>query len=222
MSLDIQKNDKILVVAPHPDDESIGCGGTLSLYRGHCDVLLVTDGYSEELDNREISQKRKKEFAEAVKFLDVCKIIELHISEGKIEKNADRFLEVDYSCYKYILVPNRFESHKDHRDVYSAVMRAAKRKHSAAELLEYEVWTTLRNPNVKIDITNVTAQKEEAIKKHASQVSDLDYVGMILGLNAYRGKSHGCGSAEVFFSKKRAKIKRSKDRKKYIKGLIKK
>lgn len=44
MNVLINNNDKILVVAPHADDESIGCGGLLSLYGNQTDLLLITDG----------------------------------------------------------------------------------------------------------------------------------------------------------------------------------
>ena len=44
MGFELQKNEKILVVAPHPDDESLGCGGLMSKYGKQCDVLLLTDG----------------------------------------------------------------------------------------------------------------------------------------------------------------------------------
>ena len=40
----IQSTDKILVVAPHPDDETIGLGGLLLLYGEQIDVLVLTDG----------------------------------------------------------------------------------------------------------------------------------------------------------------------------------
>ena len=221
MPIELGDNEKILVVAPHPDDESIGCGGILSLYRGHCDVLSVTDGFREDFDNKKMSEIRAQEFIKATDYLDVCNLYCLHIHEQRIRDNKDKFLDVDYNKYKYIFVPNRYEIHKDHADIYKATIRALKKKKCKAEVLEYEVWTTIRFPNVKVDITPVVEEKKNSILMHESQIKDLDYVGMIIGLNAYRGKGHGCDYAEVFYSEKRAKIKKRKDRRKRIKSIIK-
>lgn len=44
MNLRIKESDRILIVAPHPDDETLGCGGILAKYGEKCDVLLITDG----------------------------------------------------------------------------------------------------------------------------------------------------------------------------------
>ena len=44
VKLSIKENDKILVIAPHPDDECIGVGGVLSLYPELCTVILLTNG----------------------------------------------------------------------------------------------------------------------------------------------------------------------------------
>ena len=44
MKLSFSSKDRILIVAPHPDDEAIGCGGILALYGDQCDVLILTDG----------------------------------------------------------------------------------------------------------------------------------------------------------------------------------
>lgn len=220
MSLQINDSDRILVVAPHPDDESIGCGGFLSLYHECCDVLLVTDGYREEKKNKEISKIRVQEFIEAMEYLGIDNRYFLHIQEQCIRENFKRFLEIDYSKYRYIFVPNRYEIHKDHADVYFAIKKTIKQKKCKAEIIEYEVWTTLRFPNVKIDISSVLEKKKEVILKHKSQINDLDYVGMIIGLNAYRGKGHGCDYAEMFYSETRARKKYKKERKQKIKSII--
>ena len=218
----VNKEDRILVVSPHPDDESIGCGGLLSKYRGQCDVLLVTDGYREDLDNKYISDKRVEEFKGATQFLGVVNTFMLHIPEHKITENRAKFLGIDYSPYKYIFVPNRFESHKDHADVYEVMKKVAKKKAPKSNLVEYEVWTTLREYNIKVDISDVFEQKKQAILMHKSQVEDLDYVSMILGLNSYRGKGHGCDFAEVFYSEKKTKMKKCKQLKRWIKLLYSK
>lgn len=222
MSLNINKKDRILVVSPHPDDESIGCGGVLSLYRGNCDVLLATDGYRKDLDNKEASKIRVNEFINATDYLDVNERIFLHIPEGEIISHYSDFQKIDFQNYKYIFVPNRFEAHKDHADLYKVMTKTLRNQRFTGDLLEYEVWTTIRNPNVKIDISSVVDDKKKAINLHESQIEDLDYIGMIIGLNAYRGKGHGCDYAEVFYSEKRAKIKKSKERRKRIKSIIKK
>ena len=42
--LEVMPGERLLVVAPHPDDEAIGAGGLLALYGSQCDVLVLTDG----------------------------------------------------------------------------------------------------------------------------------------------------------------------------------
>ena len=44
MEVNFKKTDKILIVSPHPDDETIGCGGLLAKYGPQCDILMLTDG----------------------------------------------------------------------------------------------------------------------------------------------------------------------------------
>ena len=222
MGIRISKDDKILITAPHPDDESIGCGGLLALYQGQCDVLLATDGYREEWNNKEASELRVSEFIKATEYLGVCNRIMLHIPENRIQNHFKDFLNIDLSKYKYVLVPNRYEEHTDHFALYKVIKKALKKKHSNAELIEYEVWTTIRKPNIKIDISDVVDKKRYAIECHNSQVKELDYAEMILGLNSYRGKSRGCNYAEMFYSQKKDKQQRKKKFKRLIKSFIKK
>ena len=221
MGLNVNSDDRILIVAPHPDDESIGCGGVLSLYSGQCDVLLATDGYREDLNNKEASEIRVKEFIAATDSLGVCNRIMLHIPEHKINEHLKDFLAVDFSKYKYVFVPNRYEEHIDHFTLYKVIKKALRKKHSKAELVEYEVWTTIRKPNIKVDISEVVDKKIYAIECHKSQIKDLNYSEMILGLNSYRGKSRGCNYAEMFYSQDENNRKRKKRFKKFLKSIIK-
>ncbi len=222
MGFKIEKNDKILVVAPHPDDESIGCGGLLSLYQGQCDVLLATDGYREDLNNKEASEIRVSEFINATDSLGVCNRIMLHIPEHRIKKHIKDFLAADFSKYKYVFVPNRYEEHIDHFTLYEAIKKVLKKKRSKAELIEYEVWTTIRKPNIKLDISKVVDKKRFAIECHKSQMKDLDYSEMILGLNSYRGKSRGCDYAEMFYNQKESNRQRIKKLKRIMKSFVNK
>ena len=199
MKIELSDNEKILVVAPHPDDESIGCGGLLNKFRGQCDVLLVTNGHLNKSENKQIIEIRQEEFESAIKTSKVNEVFYLQIFAQEIPKCFDRFLSIDYSKYKYIFVPNRFEIVQDHVDVYSSIKKALKKKNIKTNLLEYEVWTTIRFPNVYLDITDVIELKKAAIEQHKSQTSELDFVKFITGLNAYRGLSKGFDFAEAFY-----------------------
>lgn len=222
MGFNINSDDRILVVSPHPDDESIGCGGLLSLHRGQCDVLLATDGYSEALNNKKESEIRVEEFIKATDYLGVCNRIMLHIPEHKIKEHFKDILQVDFSKYKYVFVPNRYEEHIDHFTLYNAIKKALKKTKCKAELIEYEVWTTIRKPNIKVDISEVAEEKKTAVRFHKSQTKELNYVEMIMGLNSYRGKSRGCDYAEMFYSQAEDNRKRKKNFKKTIKSIFKK
>ena len=198
MGINIKENEKILVVAPHPDDESIGCGGLLTLYGKQSDVVVITDG-----DNRKgisnITDVREKELEKTLAFVGIQEYKCLRIPEHKIKQHKRKFSEIDFGKYDHVFVPNRFDKHKDHIDVYKVVKHFIKKK---TKLYEYEVWSTLKKPNIYLNISDVSDSKIEMIKMYESQVKELDYVGMIMGLNAYRGRSHGYAYAECYYCEK--------------------
>ena len=69
------------------------------------------------------------------------------------------------------------------------------------EVYAYEVWTPLV-PNRLVDISSAAAVKEEAIRKHVSQMKHMDHVGTTLGLNRFRSKTvaPGQGLFEAFLA----------------------
>ncbi|HET6313265.1 MAG TPA: PIG-L family deacetylase, partial [Chloroflexia bacterium] len=81
-------NDSVLVIAPHPDDETLGCGGTLALHSragGQVCVLIVTDGGSSRaggLGREEMRRRRHDEAASAMSALAPVELIQLGLPEG--------------------------------------------------------------------------------------------------------------------------------------------
>lgn len=203
MNVVINKNDKILVVAPHADDESIGCGGLLSLYGTQADLLLITDGskghttqtYSNENDLVKI---RRIEFNNAAKLANVKNVFYCNVEDGTVKKNKSKIYQFDIKNYTYIFVPNRYESHPDH-SILSAYFKSMKRKQkSKAKIFEYEVWTPLRHPTWYLDITSVAEKKREMINQHKSQLVDIDYLSKGMALSCYRGIFNVSEYAEAF------------------------
>lgn len=217
MGINIKSEERILVVAPHPDDESIGCGGLISLYHNQVDVLLVTDGYNPELGNKEQSEIRQREFQNAMALAQVHDYMMLHIPEHHIMEQHRKFQEIDFNVYSHVFVPNRYENHQDHVAVYKVIKNVINRK---TKLYEYEVWTTIRKPNIIVDIGAVLKEKKSMIECHSSQISDLDYVSMISGLNAYRGRTHAFEYAEAYYCKIEKYAKTIRQFKRRIKNSI--
>lgn len=218
MNIELAENEKLLVVAPHPDDESIGCGGLLNKFRGQCDVLLVTNGHLNKPESEEIIKIRQKEFELATKASNIENVFQLNIYAQEIQDNFKKFLTIDYTKYKYVFVPNRYEIVQDHVDTYYAVKKALNKSKSKADLIEYEVWTTIRFPNIFLDISDVKERKIEAIKHHKSQVQELDFVKCILGLNAYRGIRKNYEYAEAYYCEAEKKRENIRHIKRKIKG----
>ncbi len=203
MNININENEKILIVSPHADDESIGCGGLLSRYGRQCDLLLLTDGRNghttEKYSNEsELIEIRKKEFKQAATLANVNQIVFLNIKDGTLSANKKEVYNYAIREYDYIFVPNRYESHSDHKIVLS-IFRKMKRKQKAkAKIFEYEVWTPLRHPTWFLDISGVAANKEKMIGQHISQLADINYVQKGMALSCYRGMFNNTMFSEAF------------------------
>ena len=116
----IKHGDKLLIVAPHPDDESIGCGGLLALYGKQCDVMLVTDGRlgkseaRKSVSDEEIIKTRLEELKNALQICGVNHLITLNIPDSQTKKYKKRFFQTNIRNYDYIFIPNSHEAHPDH------------------------------------------------------------------------------------------------------------
>lgn len=185
--LRIDSNDRILIVAPHPDDECIGVGGLLALYRNQCHVLVLTDGrigqsnYSPD----ETVGIRKAELAKELSSIDVqysC----YEIDDGTLSKNIELLDAFDFGKYTKVFVTSTRDGHPDHSAAYIIVKNAIKRQNVKLEIYLYEVHNPLTNPTHILDITKVVDNKLSLIQCHKSQVDVVPYDRMAKSLAEYR------------------------------------
>lgn len=184
----IPEDKKILIIAPHPDDEIFCCSGILMNYAEQCDVVLLTygekgnPGWSEQIT----AGIRKEEFRNVMKRLNIHKYIELKLPDGKVKEKICILQKILLEEYDYIFLPNRYDTHKDHNCVYNVVNKEVNKRKLKANLFEYEMWGMLRKPSHYIDITNKIQEKKELMMLYKSQEMYVNYCDRILALNYFR------------------------------------
>lgn len=183
------KTDKILILSPHPDDESIGCGGLISRYASQIDVILLTDGcFGGEESPEQVKKIRAKEFDDAMQYANVHHWEKLSIHDRSLGDSFSQFKIIDFSSYTHIIIPHRKENQRDHKWVFPFLMRCKIKKDVL--VMEYEVWTPMQNPNAFLPMQNYDA-KRQLISFYRSQLKYNDYVSCAEGLNRYRGLTRG-------------------------------
>lgn len=188
---------RVLLLAPHPDDETLGCGGTLARHRLQGDpvrVVFLTDGSAGDPAGHYPAGRyveiRQAEARRACATLGVTDLECWGYPDGKlgsVHDLADRLLGAIREARPDVLYyPSGQELHPDHAAAGAQVERLYRegRLHGPAAYA-YEVWTPLC-PTHLLDITAVVHRKEAAIAEYPSQLRYNDYRPKILGLNAYR------------------------------------
>lgn len=193
---------RVLVFAPHPDDEVYGCGGTLCLWaRRNVPITVVVCTPGGEAADPLI---RKEESRRAANILGYGPPVfwdlqdrQLRYGEGLVQR-IQGFLETTEA--DWIFVPSLSERHPDHQALSLAVAEAVRRSQGNRTLVFYEVSAPLV-PNWLVDISSTIEAKDQAMRCFASQEALNAYRERILGLNRYRGfgGDADCGWAEAFF-----------------------
>ncbi|MEE8507785.1 MAG: PIG-L deacetylase family protein [Myxococcota bacterium] len=203
---------KVLVVAPHPDDESIGCGGTICLHRRRGDRVHAVFLTSGERGMRGLPEETARSVREAeaqraaavlgLERTDFMRLPDLELCEA-VEAGAER-LRVLLKAWPPDLVylPHPEEAHPDHRACLSIVRRALDQLadgEGPAELRLYEVWSPMASYGWPEDISSFMRRKLRAVRCYRSQLDVFRYDRAVHGLNQYRGALMAdCRFAEVF------------------------
>ena len=201
----------VAVLAPHPDDDVIGCGGTLRKHRLAGDevtVIYLTDGArGDDVDgppSAALAETRRQEAEEAARLLGVERLVFLGYTDGELpvtREAVDRVGEaIEASGAGAVFLPFLLDAHPDHVAANRIFAGLSRRIGREVAVYAYEVWTPL-TPNRLVDISSVAAVKEAAIRSHASQMRNVDYAEPTLGLNRYRSMAvaDGQGVFEAFF-----------------------
>jgi LmbE family N-acetylglucosaminyl deacetylase len=190
--LDLQSVQRVMVFAPHPDDESLGCGGTIALLARHCEVVvvLVTDGSGAGGLPEGAAAIRQQEFRRALSVLGVHHSHCLQAPDGAfvdtvaMRKSIDALLLAHRP--QWVFLPSILDYHRDHLRISDLLHRLSAAHRCVERLLFYEIWAPVPATHV-VDITDVWLQKLNAIAEHHTAMACGDYLRAIEGLNAYRG-----------------------------------
>lgn len=215
-------NKKILVIAPHPDDEVLGVGGTIARYAAEgaeVYVAIATRGYPPEFQE-EIHQTVRQETLAAHKFLGVKETIFLSFPAAKLDTVPHR--EVNYQLFEIyqkiqpeiIFIPFIGDIHMDHQRIFLSSLVAARPNNPYApkaiytyETLSETNWnapylTTNFVPNVFIDISDYLETKIQAMHIFASQIKPFPNERSEESLRALatlRGSTVNRFAAEAFY-----------------------
>ena len=204
--LDLGEAKRVLVIAPHPDDETMGCGGTLAQLSKHADVqaVLVTNGDGAGELPPGTSDARKGEMTAALQLLGVTRpTIFLDEPDGRFEDSpafrARLAKIIEAFQPNWVFVPWLLDSHSDHWRIARASCAVLARTR-VEKILYYEIWTPVPATHV-VDITAFAELKREAVLCHKTALKYGNYVEATFGLNAYRAiyvPSREARYAEVF------------------------
>lgn len=214
---------RTLVIAPHADDESLGCGGTLLRRRSEGSAvgwLLVTEPRdpvrwpSEYLHQREQAIERTREalgvdsqelFQLGVPAAGVT-IYPRDVLLASIREVVDRFEPTD------VLIPHAGDAHSDHRAVHEAAFSAVKwfRAPSVRRVMSYEVVSETDfgppnhasfRPNVFVDISDYLEAKIRLLDSYAEEMGEHPFPRSqqsVVALATLRGAHSGSRAAEAF------------------------
>ncbi len=200
---DLLKFGTTAVIAPHPDDESLGCGGTIALLRQSglpVYVIFVSDGSMSHPNSKKYPAEalRKLRESEALQALQLLNVPAenasfMHLKDTAVPDESTANFDVAVQLMRAelhriqpetILVTWEKDNHHDHRSSWQILNKALTALDEKPRVLQYLIWIwelgkqtdvadNQQTKWFKVDIKAVADLKKQAIAAHASQVSRL-------------------------------------------------
>jgi LmbE family N-acetylglucosaminyl deacetylase len=141
-----QPRTRLVVVASHPDDETLGAGGLVNQATRMClevAIVLITDGAKARPETLSVGHTRLAEFARAISWLSAgrCDVIRLGLPDAEViehEQELAAALEtwLDPDCT--LVAPFEHDGHTGHEAAGRAARKSARA--TGATLLRYPIW----------------------------------------------------------------------------------
>ena len=213
---------KILAVAVHPDDETLGCGGALLKHKKNGDEIYWLILTSVDVENgwkEEDVESRRNEIDKVSEMYGFSAIHNLSFPATRLDTISmkDLISEISKIIQKVepdmIYIPNRSDIHTDHQVAFKAIMSCTKvfRYKFIKKILMYECLSETEFspslptdsfiPNVFIDITGFLEEKIKIMNLYRSEMGAFPFprsVENIRALATYRGATVGVEAAEAF------------------------
>lgn len=212
---------RTLVVAPHPDDEALGCGGTLLRRKAEgaeLGWLIVTDISEQHGWPQERVLQRQVEIADVAEAIGFGRVYNLRQPAAKLDDVPMHDLIEKISAVvkefqpEEVLVPHYSDAHSDHRVVFHATAACTKwfRNPSIRRVLAYETISETDfglaadqafRPNFYVDISNFLHRKLEVMRIYKSELGVFPFPRSIEAIQAQaalRGAASGYGAAEAY------------------------
>ena len=212
---------RVLVIAPHPDDEVLGCGGTMIKHVSEGDevyLCVVTKAYPPEWPEDEI-RERRDEVLKVNNILGTKKTYFLDLPTVKLDTIPQKELNeaiakvINKLQPEIVYIPHGGDVNSDHRLVFEAAMVAIRprpalaiRKVLCYETLSETEWAAplAENafmPNLYVDISGVLATKLKAMSEYKSELKEFPHPRSLEAISALakiRGATIGVEAAEGF------------------------
>jgi N-acetylglucosamine malate deacetylase 1 len=219
--LKLRKKNKILIVAAHPDDEILGCGGTMIKLKNTNDinVVFMTDGISARGVNDSKKKLRRKDCDDLFKYLKLKKPTFFDFPDNKMDEVP--LLKIVKKLENLIqnIKPKTIFTHYsdclniDHKITSQAVMTACRplKDSSVKKILSFEIlssteWAKFKNrgfePNYFVDISSQFKKKIAAMKFYKKELRKYPHSRSLKAIEAlarFRGVSSGVDFAEGFY-----------------------
>lgn len=212
--LTVPAPNRALVLAPHPDDETIGCGGTVALMTAagtDVSVVIATSGEYSVAEpgtaGPEAARRREEEAASACRILGAGEPVFLRLADGDLLSQVDTLAtriaeQLAGREPDLVFVPWPLDDHPDHRALAMALGRALGEDGIPAgcQVWGYEVWAPLP-ANRLVDVSAVWGSKVDALDRHRLGRETFD-LNAHLALSRWRSifALQGTGHAEAFLA----------------------